>query len=76
MSKDSLQAHFEAYWLQTVLEDRAESAPRARRRRPPHRLANQPPMNGFPHLAANKWRWPALNDFPPVPPQMKIFPPK
>ena len=27
MSKDSLQAHFEAYWLQTVLEDRAESAP-------------------------------------------------
>jgi hypothetical protein len=27
MSKDSLQARFEAYWLQTVLEDRAESAP-------------------------------------------------
>ena len=27
MSKDSLQAHFEAYWRQTVLEDRAESAP-------------------------------------------------
>lgn len=27
MSKDSLQAHYEAYWLQTVLEDRAESAP-------------------------------------------------
>jgi hypothetical protein len=27
MSKDSPQAHFEAYWLQTVLEDRAESAP-------------------------------------------------
>jgi hypothetical protein len=27
MSKDSLQAHYEAYWLLTVLEDRAESAP-------------------------------------------------
>jgi hypothetical protein len=26
MSKDSPQAHFDAYWLQTVLEDRAESA--------------------------------------------------
>jgi hypothetical protein len=28
------------------------------------------------HLAANKWRWPALNDFPPVPPQVKIFAPE
>jgi hypothetical protein len=27
MTKDSLQAHLEAYWLTTVLEDRAESAP-------------------------------------------------
>jgi hypothetical protein len=27
MSKDSLQADWEAYWLRTVLEDRAESAP-------------------------------------------------
>src|ERR1700729_4257474 len=34
MSKDSPQTHFEAYWLQTVLEDRAESAAAAGRCRP------------------------------------------